>query len=507
MRFIKYAAPILAAVLCSLWSCDKDESTLSKAVLASTGTLNFAGQGASPQIITVYADGDWVAEVPDWVTVEPASGSGGATDVTISVSENMRTGALDNPRKANVVFKGRSIASRAPVLITQAGDKFRDVGEYNPGDIAGLPNEKVVSMPNLIVMAVTTAGFVATDAENTANIYVLSTATVAVGDKISIMGDKGTAQSLPFVNADILTPVSTGNTVTYPTPEDITDKVDTYTKDSREFIEVSGILGGNSISIADATFSVSIKDAPASMGIAALNGHRVTVRGYFAGVAAPVISIMAAEIDDNGPARTTFFFEDFEWLEPWSVAGDAGRTVETDNLSANAPQIVTPKVTIEGTDVSANDALLAKGYSFLRVTQTSDNATECIYLQRNYLKFGKTGYQAGIILPKIEDVPAGVNLTMTFVWCPMRQGSGVFDPVNMLVVFKNGSDEVTFELTSSRDYFAESEKLRWVKEEIALTGVTITEDTQITIKQTNWKLGTANRWFLDNVEIYTTDEI
>ena len=88
-----------------LWSCSDDESTLSKAVLTSAKALNFEANGASEKIITVYADADWVTEVPEWVTVTPASGTG-TMDVTISVTDNMRDGAIDNPREEALVFKG-----------------------------------------------------------------------------------------------------------------------------------------------------------------------------------------------------------------------------------------------------------------------------------------------------------------------------------------------------------------------------------------------------------------
>ena len=503
MRFFKYIATILAvAALSSFWSCDNDDNgTLAKAVLASASTLNFDGNGATSQVITVYADADWVTEVPDWVTVNPTSGHG-VMDVTISVSDNMRGGALDNPRKANVVFKGSTLASRAEVLVSQSGDKYRDVGEYKPGEIAALPDETVVSVPDVIVMAVTTAGFVVNDVLQSGNIYVLNstTKTVAVGDKVSLMGSKETdTHSLPVIDSDVLEIDSSGNTVTYPTAKDITGEVDTYTSNTRAFIKVSGVLRGNSISIKGAGNSVNIMDAPASMNLAALNGHNVTVQGYFAGVAAPVIRIMAVDIEDKGVAKIIYFSEDFEWLDPWAIAGSAGRTVETDDMGAAAPQIGTPQV--EG--VTALAALENKGYGFLRVTPTSDNATECIYLQNNYLKFGKTGYQGGIIFPKIEGVPSGAELVLTFDWSVMRQGSGVIDPVNLIVIITNGGNETTFELpVSSRDIFPEGAKIRWVKAEIELTGITITETTKITVRQTNWKLSTANRWFLDNVELY-----
>ena len=84
-------APILMAALCSFWGCDKDEDHLSEAVLASANTLNFEAERAAEKIITIYADADWVTEVPDWVTVTPNSGTG-VMDVTVSVTDNMRGG-------------------------------------------------------------------------------------------------------------------------------------------------------------------------------------------------------------------------------------------------------------------------------------------------------------------------------------------------------------------------------------------------------------------------------
>ena len=319
---------------------------------------------------------------------------------------------------------------------------------------------------------------------------------------MTILGDKSSnTQSLPLINADEIDILSSTEGVTYPAANDITDNLDTYKSTAREFITVNGVLKGNNVSVKGANYSVSITDAPKSLKLAELNGHRVTVKGYFDGVAAPVLKLLVADIQDEGLAKTFYFFEDFEWLDPWSVVGAAGRTVETDNLSAKADQIGSQKV--DG--VSTLDALLAKGYEFLRVVGSNYTLGECIYLQQNYLKFGKTGFQAGIILPKLtEDVPSDITPTMTFDWCPMRQGSGTIDPVNLIVIVKNGSDEVTFNIPESG--FEAGHKLEWIKAEIELTGVALTKETQITIRQTNWGLNTANRYFLDNIEISSEDE-
>lgn len=497
MRFLKYSsrALFLMALLFVIGSCQEEEgTTLSQAVLASASALNFEGTDSAPQIITVYADAEWVSEVPEWITISPTSGSG-VMDVTVSVNDNIRDGALDNPRKEVVVFKGETLASRAEVIVMQAGDKYRDVRDYTLQELVALEDETVVSVSDVMVMAVTSAGFIISDEQNVHNAYVLSETTVNIGDKVSILGDKASnSQSLAIIEADQTEIVSTGGSVTYPEAKDVTDGVDTYNATSREFIVVSGIMNGSNVSVSGANYTISITDAPSLLDLEALNGHRVVVKGYFDGLAAPVIKILVAEIQDNGIAKDIYFFEDFEWLDPWSVVGNAGQTVETDNLSATAPQIPTPK--IDG--VSALDALLEKGYEFLRVTTKTPG--ECIYLQQNYLKFGKTSYQAGIILPNLaEDIPSSASPVMSFDWCPMRQGSGKIDPVNLIVIITNGTDEVTFDIPEAG--FENGHRLEWIRAEVDLSGITITKETKITIRQTNWQIATANRYFLDNIEI------
>ena len=497
MKYLKNlcAASVLIAALCSLWGCDKDENTLSEAVLASASALNFEAQGAAEKLITVYADADWVTEVPDWVTVTPASGTG-VTDVTISVSDNMRDGAEDNPRKAPVVFKGRTLASRAEVIITQNGDKYRDVKEYKVGELDALANESVVSVPNVTVMAVTTEGFVVTDDQKSGTVYILNKSEVNIGDKISIMGTKSTdTQSLSIVDCDILNVVSTGGTVTYPEAKDITGEIDSYKSKTREFISVSGILNGANIAVEGANFSVNITDAPASMGVAALNGHQVTVTGYFAGLAAPVIKIMATEIEDRGAVKIIYYSEDFEWLDPWAEAGGVGKTVETDDLDAKATALTSLNVVVDGTPVTAFDAIEARGYKL--IYDKDDNKR--IYLQRNYLKFGKTGNHAGIILPPMTEVPEKTDVKLSFDWCGMRQGSGKIDPVNLIVIVENGENKAQFDIPELG--WEDGHKLEWVRAEVDLTGVPVDKDTKITITQTQWDVSTANRWFLDNIEL------
>ena len=74
--------------------------------------------------------------------------------------------------------------------------------------------------------------------------------------------------------------------------------------------------------------------------------------------------------------------------------------------------------------------------------------------------------------------------TFSFDWCPMRQGSGKIDPVNLIVIVQNGSNQQQFEIPTHG--WESGHKLEWIKAEIDLAGITIDKNTKITIKQTQW---------------------
>lgn len=500
MKLINYTMSFLLLTFVSfLGGCNDEESTLSKAILASAGTLNFEANGASDKIITVYADADWASEVPDWITVSPATGSG-TMDVTISVTGNMRNGAVDNPRKASVVFKGSTLASRAEVIISQNGDKYRDCREYTLDELVALTDETVVSVPEITITAVTTAGFIVADTQNRVNMYMLSTdaVSVSVGDKVSVKGTKLTdSQAFAYVECDEVNVDSKGNAVSYPEATDITDKVDTYTSVSRDFITVSGILNGSNVTVEGADYSVAVTDAPGSLNLAPLNGHKVAVTGYFAGVAAPVVKVMAVSVEDRGVVEVIYFSDDFEWLQPWADASGAGQTVENDG-SGTAPQIYT---TTDESGQLASEALVEHGY---RLEEIPGHA---IYLQKCYLKFGKTDFQGGLTLPALDNVPAGAKLMLSFDWAPMVGGTRRFDPVKVIVSVTNGDQVI--ELDPIEHSFVDAvDELGWLHVDVLIDGVAITQDTRISIKSDGWgdtKSNTGSsvyrRWFLDNIKL------
>lgn len=499
MKLFHYlSSMLLIGISCLMGSCDDNENTLSKAVLTSASSLHFEARQAAEQIITVYADADWIMEdVPAWVQVNPSTGTG-TMDVMISTTDNLREGTLDNPRKTTILFRGATLASRASVVISQEGDKYRDCQEYTVNQLPELADETIVSVPEALVVAVTTTGCVVTDAQYQTNILLQTVQNVHIGDIVSIKGSKlSDTRKLTYLACDEVSVISKDNAVTRPEPHDISGEIDTYTSHRRDWITVSGILDGTTLTIEGAKNQVAISDAPASLGLDKLNGHRICVNGYYHGTAAPVLRIIAAEIKDLGVVEEIYFSEDFEWLNPWSIHSQAGQTVEHDGDGA-APQVYTAK---NESGITAAEALTQRGYL---LEQTPGNA---IYLQKNYLKFGKTDYQAGITLPAIDGIPENTPVQLSFDWAPMVGGTRKFDPVQIIVYITNGKQVIELD-PLTHTFVDEQDKLSWLHVKIRLEGISITKETRISIKSDAWGENKGNtgssvyrRWFIDNIKL------
>lgn len=214
-------------------------------------------------------------------------------------------------------------------------------------------------------------------------------------------------------------------------------------------------------------------------------------------------------------AQTVVFEEDFEWFAPWTALGNgetegedpAGDAVGTDTHGAKAPQLGMPK---NDDGITVGMTLHSKGYRFIiahNEKKNPRNANAQIYLQTNYLKFGLTGYQSGIAFPAVaEDL---TNVTVEFDWCPMRQGSGKIDPVNLIVFAGTPVAEDDYLNTTYTDDdeavpvpthdWEDGHKLEWIHASVNLASVKAGQ--QIGITQLEMGEATANRWFLDNVKI------
>lgn len=505
-----YILSLIALVGCVFTSCKDDETTLSRAVLASVDLLEYDAIPSGPQIITVISDADWISEAPEWVTISPATGHAGQTEVTISVQDNMREGAKDNPRKTTIKFKGRNLWSESTVIIRQDGDKFRDPIDYTIEAMESAEDETVVRLPNMIVTALTGNGFIATDGTN--YVYVKEPViAVEAGQKVSIVGEKYTDDmKMAYVLGEKISDEGSA-VIPEKTPVDITDTFDKTDGKKYQFITVSGDYDGSSLTVGKMNCKGYFVDAPASSNISQLGGHKVKVTGYFAGQASPVVNIIPIIVEDLGVNEIIYFADDFEWLEPWSnVAGVHDWIKESDTVKAESKNLTN---VVDG--VTAEDAIYERGYSFVKATHKAyeDRPFNTrIYIQKNYLKFGLTGIQAGLVLPSIKDIPEGENLELCFDWAPMRQGdpgaeNRKYDPSQLLVVVENGGSEKHIEVPPHT--LVAGAPMEWMKAVVDLSGLAVNENTKITIRQidSQWPYKADDdksavcRYFLDNIKL------
>lgn len=486
-------AAFLALAGIAFTACDDDAVPQAKAVLCSVFQLNFEANEVDGKEVKVVSDAEWhIAECPEWVSVTPEHGSG-TTFVTISVTPNYEGQVMQNPRRGQLVFKGATKLSEAAVVIMQNGDPFYGLHPINISEINSKEDEQYVISNALTVITPTAAGYVATDGTN--NLYVKTAEKVEEGDVVSVLGQKLSDDlGYPYVSALEINP-STAAAVAAPEAVDVTASLDTYKSDTRTIIKVQGIVDGNNISVTDMKNVVVVNDASTAVDMKALDAHMVNITALYGGTAAPAVNVVALAVEDLGVFETVYFKEDFEWLEDWAVAGKAGETVGTNDLDASAPALTSLKADIDGVETTCFAYIESKGYKF--IYDKGDNKRT--YLQRNYLKFGKTGNHSGLVLPSIETIPDGEKVVLSFDWCPMRQGSGKIDPVNLVIEVTNGSDTQTFDVPTHG--WENDHVLEWIKATVDLSEVKVNKDTKITITQKEWDVATANRYFLDNIKI------
>lgn len=88
-----------------------NSSSAATVVRLGASTLTFDAISPEAQTVKVYADGSWTSTAPDWVTLDPVSGSGTVT-VTVTVTDN----ESPDGRTGEVVF--------APELTTSTTNKL-----------------------------------------------------------------------------------------------------------------------------------------------------------------------------------------------------------------------------------------------------------------------------------------------------------------------------------------------------------------------------------------------
>ena len=224
--------------------------------------------------------------------------------------------------------------------------------------------------------------------------------------------------------------------------------------------------------------------------------------------AGPVFEVTNAPEGGGGggiPAGTVVFEEDFEWLEPYATAANAPDDV-TNNSVGSSPNIFT---------TAALQPILAdlqtKGYGFIwggkglewSTAEPDSGNGRTLYLQKNYLKFGKSDYSSGLILPALTALTSAANVELTFDWCWCMTGTSKPDIMTLTAAVSGGEST---ELTSAQPTAEDQTKLEWQHASVTINGATA--ETRITLRPTNSDPYVSNtrgqnRWYLDNIKIVT----
>ena len=485
MRFFKNlyrSALAVVAGAVALTSCQPEESPLSRAILTSVSGLQFAAQNAEPQTITVYADAEWTVEAPEWVTVDKTEGNR-TMDVTISVADNMRDGALDNPKKDTIIFRGYNLLAHAYVIVSQDGDKYRGVVPSTIADVLKMKDEDVVVLDDVAVVAVSSNGFVVNDGNE--SVFVLSSETVTVGDCVDVWGSKGTMNEVPAVTICDNLKIERNCAVVYPLVNDITASIDTYAPAKLEYVELTGSLDGVNVTVEGAT-KVGALLAHSSFDLAAINGHNVTVRGFSFGATASLVNIIPVEIVDLGVNEVIYFTDNFDWLADLATAAGAGDSMGVD-----------------GDDSAKNAYTAVDGFADLLASQGYEDlfpSSKTIYLQTNYLKFSKNKNVNGIRLPAVN-YGGTRSVVLTFDW-GIHVGSGGQDEVELVIEIEgNGTaDQTSFTHTAG--------EWEWQTETVVISG--IDDNSRIVLKPSGFTGAATSsslyeRWYLDNIKIVDAD--
>ena len=518
MRFFKNlyrSALAVVAGAVALTSCQPEESPLSRAILTSVSGLQFAAQNAEPQTITVYADAEWTVEAPEWVTVDKTEGNR-TMDVTISVADNMRDGALDNPKKDTIIFRGYNLLAHAYVIVSQDGDKYRGVVPSTIADVLKMKDEDVVVLDDVAVVAVSSNGFVVNDGNE--SVFVLSSETVTVGDCVDVWGSKGTMNAVPAVTICDNLKIERNCAVVYPLVNDITASIDAYAPAKLEYVELTGSLEGANVTVEGAV-RVGALLAHSSFDLAAINGHNVTVRGYSFGATASLVNIIPVEIVDLGVNEIIYFADDFEWFADLALTEGAGDAVGTDD-----PGTTAPNVWKMGTSADFFSRFNERGYQYLYskvgMTEFEPGPAQepnskvgkdgSLYIQSNYLKFGQTSYSGALRLPALSAIQGAANVQIEFDWC--WQVTGAYKPDLMTLSvdatagqFADTAGPTSAALESTQSTVDGDSHIVWQQVVIVLNGATA--ETVLTIRPTNADpdvqnpVRHQNRWYLDNIKI------
>lgn len=504
MKIFKNILRLCAAAIIALpmAGCGQDELVKPSALL-SESSLTFEAIGAESQTLTIASDESWFIDVDaDWITVDPMSGTN-TVDVTVTVTDNVKNGAMDAPREGTLTIannRGYSIRT----VIYQKGDNYLGVEEMPISKIFTLDDGLFAKVAEAQVVALTSDGFVATD--ESASIYVSYKGEIAIGDKVSLAGEKVTLYGNAALEAGGVT-VKSNAEVTRPEPVDLLSNLDPSKANVVTYVTVEAGLLGHELKF-EQSLPVAIKLLDPRAGVVdieSVNMHNISVKAYVLGLSDGELTLAVTDVQDNGinDSLNAYFYDDFSWMKSYI---DASGVRVDDSVGDNNSGGEAPNLRNNDALSGLLKALTDKGYEDLNPN------SKVIYAQKYYWKFGKTSTATvnnnnGMILPK-QDFKGDelINVDLDFDWAAHMTGSGNIDKVQIVVeltgkgFFDNG--------TQISDPFVTTQEkghLEWQHATVTAKGVNNT--TRFIIRPAEYASVTPDqqRWHLDNIKIADSD--
>ena len=518
MKIFRHLILVLAS-LAVFSSCMKEEEkTVATAIMTDKQSLEFGVEDELVHTLTVYADAPWTVETPDWITVEPAEGPAGETEVLVTAMPNIREALADRPRSAEITFRGINMYADASVMAIQLGDKYRDLIEGTLAEAFAQEPETFVGVKDIQVVALTSDGFVVKD--NADFSYVTGEQTVEVGDKGSVYAYVSSINGLPSLkNADKVT-VTGNSAVEYGAAKDITSDLQAYVPEQIEYVSVKGKLTSKKLeaysedgNAADSVY-VEILNAHSSLNMSEYDGWLVEAKGYVFGKSGNVVYLVPVAVEGIQSLETIYFADDFEWIK-WATVDAVGN----DDPSSSVTNIW---------KADWADAFFAEfnkiGYQYLWSTvgdkefkvgpeqapNPSVGKDGSMYACKNYLKFGQTSYSGALRLPALSAIEGTVNVQIDFDWCWQVTGANNADIMTVSVETTAGKFEqtgiaVSEALESTQSTESKQSHLAWQHATVILTEATA--QTVLTIRPTYADPDRQNperhqnRWYLDNIKV------
>lgn len=300
-----------AVIASAMTSCGEEEEVLGPASLkAEVSEVRLAAEGET-KTFELKATRDWSAEIigsdVEGIEVSPLSGKASNDPVTITVKAAKNEG---KNRTATIKFTA-SATLTAIVTVSQEGA----LGNLKSiADVLALSSGVEVETEGVVV-GTYTKGFVIMD--ETGYLLVFGKDYTEPGvdlySKVKVIGTTSVYGDLAQLTPATVTPLETGVSVAEPTWLDVTkDNIADLDLTKCQPVKMTGILAISTsekgtyynIKIDGATIQGSISYPLASLGLADLDGHNITVYGYFAGGnTASFRNMMAVKVVDNGVAE------------------------------------------------------------------------------------------------------------------------------------------------------------------------------------------------------------